>query len=93
MYKFCPYCGLKNDNYKHCVACGGYLIEEPNISQTNKKKKQIVNEQPLENNKLDEIRDLLKQHKSLSEIKAKIKTWKREGYKVEELEKMVEEYE
>jgi len=93
MYKFCPYCGLKNDNHKYCVTCGGYLIEEPDISKTNKNKKQIVNKQPLEDNKLDEIRDLLKQHKSLSEIKAKIKTWKRAGYKVEELEKMVEEYE
>lgn len=93
MYKFCPCCGTKNDNHKYCGTCGGSLIKESNISQTNKKKKQIINEQPLENNKLDEIRDLLKQHKSLSEIKAKIKTWKSEGYKVEELEKMVEEYE
>lgn len=92
MYKFCPNCGTKNDNHKYCGTCGGSLIEEPDIIQTTKKKIRIVNEQPLENNKLDEIRDLLKQHKSLSEIKAKIKTWKSEGYKVEELEKMVDEF-
>jgi len=33
---------------------------------------------------------LLKQHKSISGIKTKIKTWKDEGYNVSELENMIE---
>jgi len=38
---------------------------------------------------LEEIKQLLKEHKSLTDIKEKVQLWKAEGYNVEELEEMI----
>ena len=44
-----------------------------------------------ENKRLDEIKQLLIEHKSLTEIEEKIQSWKKEGYDVSELQKMIED--
>jgi len=45
----------------------------------------------LEEQHLLDIKQLLREHESLFHIKAKLDTWKKEGYNIEELEKMVNE--
>jgi len=44
----------------------------------------------LENKQLAEIKQLLIERKSLTEVEEKIRKWKQEGYNVSELEKMIE---
>jgi hypothetical protein len=45
----------------------------------------------VKHSQLDEIKQMLKDRKSLDDIEAKILLWKHRGYNVEELEKMLEE--
>lgn len=47
----------------------------------------------LEQQQLDEIKQLLREHKSITKIKKKIQGWKQEGYNVDEIQKMVEDVE
>lgn len=47
----------------------------------------------LEQQQVDEIKQLLREHKSMTEIKKKIQGWKDKGYIVDELEEMLEEVE
>ncbi len=56
------------------------------------KKKDIEQKEnvKLEQVKLNEIKQLLKEHKNLTEIKKKIQDWKYEGYDVSELENLIE---
>ena len=44
-----------------------------------------------ENKQLAEIKKLLIERKSLTEVEEKIESWKQQGYDVSELEKMIED--
>lgn len=98
MSKKCSACG-KNIGYTKsywdfqdgaiiCNECyKQYKINEDEIlnkiDENEEKKK-------LETEHLMEIKSLLRERKSLSDIETKIKKWKEEGYDVSELENMVE---
>ena len=58
----------------------------------NKSKIKQKENRKLDKQQLDEIKQLLREHKSITKIKKKIQGWKQEGYSVDELEEMVEEY-
>ena len=45
----------------------------------------------MKNDKLDEIKTLMKETRQLDKAKEKIQKWKEEGYDVSELEKLLEE--
>ena len=53
-----------------------------------KKKRKEQKTKDLEEPQFTEIKQLLKEYKSMTKIKEKIQGWKKEGYKVDELEKM-----
>jgi hypothetical protein len=75
----------------------GYLFNKygERNRYTETKDKQMIRElkktKKLDDKLLFEIKDLLRDAKSIDLVETKIKNWKNEGYDVSELEKMLEE--
>ena len=65
------------------------IIQQPAIQRPLKEEKENI--KGLESQQLEEIKNLLREHKQLDNVEQKLDRWKKEGYDVSELEQMLEE--